>query len=235
MELHAAVRTTRTRLAAWFPRRRVAKILITVVAATLLLGLGSIAWIHFSTRNFQYTADNAPQAEVAIVFGAEVYRSGKPSPYLAARLDLGRTLLESGKVKALLLTGDNGRASYNEPEAMRAYLIEHGVPAAKIALDYAGFSTYESCARAHDVFGVHSAVAVTQDFSVPRTIALCRAVGIDAVAVGDTPQPHSDVYRKCWLRDQLAATKAVYSILFRPEPTFLGKQETSVRDAMAAP
>lgn len=235
MELRAALRTTRTRLVTWFPPRRIAKILAAALAVTLLVGLSSILWIRFTTRNFQYSADTAPRADVAIVFGAEVYSSGQPSPYLAARLDLGRKLLESGKVKAILLTGDNGRPSYSEPEAMRIYLIQHGVPAAKIALDYAGFSTYESCARAHDIFGVNSAIAVTQDFSVPRTIALCRSVGIDAVAVGDDTQPHEFVYRKCWLRDQLAATKAMYSILFQPEPTFLGKQETSVRDAMAAP
>ncbi|GAA2461307.1 hypothetical protein GCM10010198_00620 [Nocardia seriolae] len=138
-------------------------------------------------------------------------------------------------MKALLLTGDNGRPSYDEPTTMRAYLIAHGVPAAKIAVDYAGFSTYESCVRAHDVFGVTSAIAVTQDFSLPRTVAMCRAAGIDATAVGDDTQVHGDVYRRNWLRDQLADTKAVYSILFRPEPTFRGKQETSVRDAMAAP
>ncbi|WP_405484060.1 vancomycin high temperature exclusion protein [Nocardia sp. NBC_00511] len=229
-----ALRPVRARAAAWFPPRRIVKMLAGAVVAALLVGVGSILWVRFSTSEFAYTADTVPAADVAIVFGAEVKAGGKPSPYLAARLDLGRKLLESGKVKAILVTGDNGRASYDEPTAMRDYLVAQGVPAAKIALDYAGFSTYESCVRAHDIFGVRSAIAVTQDFSVPRTIALCRGVGIDATAVGDANQPHSAIYRKIWLRDQLADTKAVYSLLLRPDPTFLGKQETSVRDAMAA-
>ncbi|AYF79644.1 hypothetical protein D7D52_36210 [Nocardia yunnanensis] len=185
-------------------------------------------------RKYEYSVDSAPPADVALVFGAEVNSDGSPSGYLAARLDLGRALLAAGKVKALLLTGDNSRPNYDEPTAMRAYLIAHGVPAAKIALDYAGFSTYESCVRAHDIFGVTSAIAVTQDFSLPRTVALCRAAGIDATGVGDATQPHTTIYRKNWLRDQLADTKAVYSMLFHPEPKFRGRHENSVRDAMAA-
>ncbi|MEV6769796.1 ElyC/SanA/YdcF family protein [Nocardia sp. NPDC051030] len=227
-------RTAGTRALDWFPPRRIAKLLAAALAAALLVGLSSILWIRFTTSNFEYTVDTVPGSDVAIVFGAEIYANGEPSPYLAARLDLGRQLLESGKVKAILLTGDNGRTSHDEPTVMRNYLVKHGVPEARIALDYAGFSTYESCARAYEIFGVRKAIAVTQDFSLPRTVALCRSVGIDATGVGDATQPHENVYRKCWLRDQLAATKAMYSIIVQPDPKYLGRQETSVRDAMAA-
>ncbi|WP_157393031.1 SanA/YdcF family protein [Nocardia terrae] len=234
MQFRAALSSARKRVATWFPARRVAKICLIGFVLVLVVLIGSDLGIRLAERKYEFSVDSAPSADVAIVFGAEVKAGGKPSGYLAARLELGRKLLEAGKVKALLLTGDNGRPDYDEPTAMRAWLIDHGVPAAKIALDYAGFSTYESCVRAHDIFGVTSAIAVTQDFSLPRTVAMCRAVGIDATGVGDDTQPHSDIYRKNWLRDQLADTKAVYSILVRPEPKFLGKQETSVRDAMAA-
>ncbi|MEV0467955.1 ElyC/SanA/YdcF family protein [Nocardia tengchongensis] len=234
MKLRAAVRSTRTRVAAWFPRRRVVKICVVLAVVGFAVLVGSDLWIRMAHRKYEYSVASAPSADVAIVLGAEVKPDGRPSDYLKARLDLGRQLLEAGKVKALLLTGDNGRASYDEPTRMRDYLVGHGVPAAKIALDYAGFSTYESCVRAHDIFGVRSAIAVTQDFSLPRTIALCRAAGIDTVAVGDDTMPHNTVYRENWLREQLADTKAVYSILFRPEPTFRGPQESSVRDAIAA-
>ncbi|MGW5227059.1 SanA/YdcF family protein [Nocardia niigatensis] len=234
MQYRAALRSTRARVAARFPIRRVVKLALALVALVLVVLVGSDLWMRLANRQYQYSAETVPAADVAIVFGAEVKADGSPSAYLAARLDLGRRLLESGKVKALLLTGDNGRPSYDEPTAMRAWLVAHGVPAAKIALDYAGFSTYESCVRAHDIFGVTSAVAVTQDFSLPRTIGLCRAASIETTAIGDDTQLHNDLYRKIWLRDQLADTKAVYSILFHPEPKFRGRQETSVRDAMAA-
>lgn len=207
---------------------------MAVVAATVT-ALGSIAWIRLRAGDAEYSADTVPAAEVALIPGAQIYASGEPSPYLATRLDIARHLLASGKVKALLVTGDNGTATYDEPTAMRRYLLSKGVPAEKIALDYAGFSTYQSCVRASRIFGVRQAIVVTQDFSLPRAIALCRSAGIETVGVGDAAQAHNLTYYKCWLRDQLAATKAVFDILTRPDPKFLGNQETSVRDAINAP
>ncbi|WP_319942621.1 SanA/YdcF family protein [Nocardia aurantia] len=205
-------------------------VIVVLLAAVVLAADG---WVRSRAAGREYTATTVPPADVALVLGAQVYATGNPSPYLAARLDLGRALLETGKVKALLLSGDHGQWSYNEPDAMRRYLMNRGVPAEKIAVDYAGFDTYASCARAYRIFGVRRAVVVTQDFSVPRTVALCRAVGIETTAVGDHSQPHNGTYRRIWLRDQLADTKAVYSIVARPDPV-LGDQETTVRDAIAA-
>jgi vancomycin permeability regulator SanA len=203
-------------------------------ALAAVIGLSSIVWIRYQASDFEYSVDTVPVAEVALIPGAQVYATGQPSPYLVARLELGRRLLETGKVKALLLTGDNGRSTYDEPTAMRSYLVSKGVPANKIALDYAGFSTYESCVRAHEIFGVRQAIVVTQDFSLPRTVALCRDAGIEATGIGDDTQPHNLTYNKCWLRDQMAATKAVFDMLVHPEPKFLGNQESTVRDAIDA-
>ncbi|MFR9749684.1 vancomycin high temperature exclusion protein [Nocardia sp. 004] len=215
--------------------RTVFLLAVSAVVAVAVVAGGSIGWIRLQAADGEYSAATVPAAEVAIIPGAEVYASGEPSPYLAARLDIGRRLLESGKVKALLLTGDNGRSTYDEPTAMRRYLLSKGVPAAKIALDYAGFSTYESCVRAYRIFGVRQAIVVTQDFSMPRVIALCRSAGIETTGVSDSSQPHNFIYRKCWLRDQLAATKAVFEMITRPDPTHLGDEESSVRDAINAP
>lgn len=207
---------------------------VYAVLAGLLAVLGSVGWVRYQAHGTEYDAASVPATDVAIIFGAQVYDDGTPSPYLAARLDIGKRLLESGKVKALLLTGDNGRRTYDEPEAMRRYLVSKGVPINKIALDYAGFDTYQSCTRAREIFGVHRAIVVTQDFSVPRTVALCRSVGVEATAVADHSQPHEGVWIKCWVRDQIAATKAVWEMVTKPEPKFLGRQETSVRDAITA-
>ncbi|MFI9505388.1 vancomycin high temperature exclusion protein [Nocardia sp. NPDC052566] len=208
---------------------------IWVSAGAAVVVFGCIGWVRYQASDYQYSADSVPAAEVGLIPGAEVYDNGEPSPYLAMRLDIGRKLLETGKVKALLLTGDNGRWSYDEPTAMLRYLVRKGVPAGKLAVDYAGFDTYQSCVRAYRIFGVRQAVVVTQDFSLPRTVALCRDAGIDATGVGDDTQPHNFIYNKCWLRDQLAATKAVLNMVTHPDPKFLGNQETTVRDAINAP
>lgn len=215
--------------------RRLVRVGAVLALGVAVVAVASIGWVRVRANGHEYTVESVPAADVGIVLGAQVYDNGEPSPYLARRLDIGRGLLESGKVKALLLSGDHGRWSYDEPNAMRRYLIQHGVPSNKLAVDYAGFDTYQSCVRAKQIFGVNEAIVVTQDFSAPRTAALCESAGVRTSVVSDTTQPHNGIYWKCWLRDQLAATKAAYAMLTHPDPKFLGDQETTVRDAIAAP
>ena len=78
------------------------------------------------------------------------------------------------------MSGDNGAREYNEPDAMRRYLVDAGVPADKVVADYAGFDTYDSCSRAQRIFGVDRLTVVTQDYHLPRAVATCRALGLDA-------------------------------------------------------
>jgi vancomycin permeability regulator SanA len=216
----------------WLRARRLLPALLAVVVVAV--ATGADLWVRDRAHGGDYSVDTVPPAPVAVIFGAQVDNDGQPSGYLAGRLDLGARLLRAGKVRALLLTGDYGTPQYDEPDAMRRYLVQHGVPADKTALDYAGFSTYDSCARAYRIFGVRKAVLVTTDFSEPRTLALCRAVGIEVSAVVDHSQSHDATYLRGWLRDQLADTKAIYHALCKPDPKLLGRQETSVAAAIAA-
>jgi vancomycin permeability regulator SanA len=131
------------------------------------------------------------------VLGAQVDPDGSPSPFLAARLELARRLYVAGKVRVLLVSGDNMHHNYDEPDAMRSWLVAHGVPAGKVVRDYAGFDTYDSCARAVRIFGVHRAIVVTQAFHIPRAVTLCRHLGMDADGVGDESVAQ---YHDEWLR-----------------------------------
>ncbi|MEU4342636.1 ElyC/SanA/YdcF family protein [Nocardia sp. NPDC023852] len=212
-------------------RRIVGAVAILVVMGIVVLA-ACIATVRLRAAGHSYAVATVPAAPVAIIPGAQIDPNGQPSRYLARRLDLGAQLLAEGKVRALLLTGDFGRPDHNEPETMKRYLIEHGVPTRKIALDYAGFDTYSSCTRAYRIFGVRRAIVVTQEFSLPRTVSLCRSAGIATDGVGDTGQPHNTTYWRNWTRDQLASTKAVWDILTQPDPQFLGPQEHSVTDAI---
>jgi vancomycin permeability regulator SanA len=165
-----------------------------------------------------------------VVFGAGLW-DGKPSPYLAHRLDVAARLYATGRVAAVLVTGDNSRSSYDEPTAMRDYLARAGVPARQVVRDYAGFDTWDSCVRAHRVFGVARAVLVSQGFHIRRAVALCRAAGIDAEGVAAR-----DVRNATWYygaaREVLAAPKAALDAFFRRTPT-LGEEEPGVREAVA--
>ncbi|SDN27821.1 protein SanA, affects membrane permeability for vancomycin [Actinomyces ruminicola] len=177
-------------------------------------------------------ADDAT-APVAIVLGASVYSSGEPSPWLRYRLDVAAELYESGRVDAILVSGDNGQTSYNEPIAMYEYLVSAGIPSEAIAVDYAGFDTYATCVRAQEVFGISEAILVSQDFHEPRAVAVCRAVGVEASGVGDTrARANRSTWAYSWLRERGAAVKAAWDV-FTSRTPLLGDRETSVDEAVA--
>ena len=166
-----------------------------------------------------------PSAPVALVLGAKVYPDGTPSPFLAARLDLAKQLYDAGKVRVVLVSGDNGAPEYNEPDAMRAYLIRAGMPAEDVVADYAGFDTYDSCSRARRIFGVRQAIVVTQTFHLERAVALCRTQGVDATGVGDDSVRKTDAWPRNAFRDQLACVKTVIDLVSGRDPV-LGHRET---------
>lgn len=169
----------------------------------------------------------APTRPVAIVFGAA-------GDILTDRVSTGVELYKAGKVKKLLMTGDNSRDGYNEPQTMKDQAIAEGVPAQDIACDYAGFRTYDSVYRAHALFGVTSALLVTQRYHLPRALFLARHLGIeDAVGV-DAAKRH---YVGQWSFDlrEIAAVEVAWlqAVVIRPRPKFLGKPETLFRKSEA--
>lgn len=207
---------------------------VAALAVLAAVALAPAAWLHLWTGPHRYPPRDLPERPVAMVLGAGVTPEGHPTRLLARRLDLAADLYHSGRVAAVLVTGDNSREHYNETDAMRAHLIAAGVPEARIAADYAGFSTWESCVRAREVFGVESTTVVTQTFHLPRSVALCRVAGLDAVGVGDPAwDDRAPAMLYGYAREVPAAFKALYTMVFRPAPTFLGPRETSVDEALA--
>lgn len=196
-----------------------------------VLALTPATWLYMSADAYTRSIADVPARDVAVVFGAGL-RDGAPTPYLAHRLDAAAELYEGGKVKVVLVTGDNSREEYDEPDAMRAYLTARGVPDGRIVSDYAGFDTWDSCVRAKKIFGVERAVLVTQDFHVRRAVALCWAAGIDSYGVGVAERRDATWYYG-GVRELAAAGKAVLDVVTRPDPRFLGPVETGVSEALA--
>ncbi|MFF7351345.1 vancomycin high temperature exclusion protein [Streptomyces filipinensis] len=205
--------------------------LVQAVMAGCVLALLPATWLYVSTADRLRTTADAPRAEVAVVFGAGLW-NGEPSPYLAHRLDAAAKLYRAGRVEVLLVTGDNSRKDYDEPDAMRAYLTRHGVPDRRIVSDYAGFDTWDSCVRAKKIFGVDRAVLVSQGFHIRRAVALCRAAGVDSYGVG-VDAKHDVTWYYGGTREVFAAGKAVLDAVFHPDPTFLGPREHGVTKALA--
>ena len=151
---------------------------------------------------------SAPHKPVAIVFGAGLQRDGSPSPVLKDRVSAAALLYQQGKVENILMSGGTDNAYYNEPRAMKAYALEMGVPEQAILVDEQGSSTLASCQRARDVFGIHSALLVTQGFHLPRAIALCSLVGMQVQGVRADMRAYAVRSKIFWSLREFPATLA---------------------------
>lgn len=202
-----------------------------------LAGIAAVAcapalWARVVSAPHLSDVAHAPTNDVALVLGAKVNPDG-PSLFLAGRLQVAKELFDAGRVRVILVSGDNGQAHYNEPDAMKRWLVEHGVPADKIVEDFAGFDTYDSCVRAKEIFGVTKLTVVSQTYHLPRAVATCRSVGVDAVGVGDTSvrRPFLGTWYYGEAREIPAAWKMAADVLTRRKPT-LGPREPSVERAL---
>jgi len=191
----------------------------TVVVILPRVFTGLVAW------KTTYTESAVPPRRVAIVFGAGLGRDGSASPILRDRVETAVRLYFSGKVEKLLMSGDNSYVEYNEPEAMRQYALQLGVPDADIVLDFAGRRTYDSCYRAKEIFRVKQAILVTQKFHLARALFLCNALGLDGVGVEASNRTYLKRSLLYWnLRELPATVSAVVDIFTRPQP-ILGTPE----------
>jgi SanA protein len=200
-----------------------------MVLFLILVGMALVLLARIATSlvawNKTYSEASVPVRRVGIVFGAGLWRDGSPTPILQDRVETGARLFFAGKVEKLLMSGDNSLVGYNEPEAMRQYALQLGVPDSAIVLDYAGRRTYDSCYRAQAIFQIKDAVLITQKFHLARALFLCNALGLDSVGVEATNRHYRNSSLFFWNLRELPATLAAFSdVLIRPLPV-LGEPE----------
>ncbi|MCH2189217.1 YdcF family protein [Candidatus Gracilibacteria bacterium] len=171
---------------------------------------------------YQYTDNNIPSFEVGLVFGAAVWGNRGPSDILKDRLDTALQAYRDGTIEKILVSGDNGKAHYNEPVAMQKYLLEKGVSPRDIYLDYAGFDTYDTLYRAKYVFGISEVMLFTQDFHLERALYIAHRMGIHAIGVSTNRQPYINRLGNN-MREILARVKAFAEVeIFKPESKYVG-------------
>lgn len=146
--------------------------------------------------------------DAVIVLGAKVYSDNSVSAILRDRLLTGYEVYKRGYASKIIVSGDHGQDSYDEVVAMKAFLMDLGVPREDIFMDHAGFDTYDSMYRARDIFQVERAVVVTQEFHLSRSVYLGNQLGMEVVGVSSDLDTYSGM-RYNELRESLARVKAV--------------------------
>ncbi|MBB5789710.1 SanA/YdcF family protein [Jiangella mangrovi] len=190
-------------------------IVVAAAAAVVALAVPSIWAYTASAGRILSSPADAPSTDVTMVMGAGVRADGRPSRLLAGRLDVAAALYHLGRTRTLLVSGGTAPGGYDEPAAMRRYLVGAGVPDEAIVEDPGGVDSWSSCVRARDEFGLSQLLVVSQRFHLPRTVALCRSVGIDAVGVAhDSKDSNPPGTRQGYLREVAASVPAMVRALF---------------------
>lgn len=206
--------------------KKVFKLSILVLVVTSSLVYFSNKWIINSTKNDLHTSlTKLPTNDVGLVLGASktTFR-GTTNLYFRYRMEAAAHLYHTGKIKHILVSGDNHIEEYDEATDMRDYLIKLGVPASKITLDYAGFRTLDSVVRCKEVFGQDKVTIISQEFHNQRAVFIAKQKGIDACGYNAKDVPKKYSY-KTTLREYLAKTKAVLDLfILMKKPKFLGEK-----------
>ncbi len=210
-------------------------LLAAAVLLPLCLLLGVDLAITIGSRGQIYDdLAGVPPAPVALVLGTSSRQHGRPNPFYEQRIEAAARLFHAGRVRAILVSGDNATLQYNEPWTMRADLLELGVPEEYITLDYAGFRTLDSIVRAKVVFQQDELIIVSQRFHVARALFLARHAGIQATAFAVANPPVSG-YLRIRVREIFARIAAVFDVLSGRGPRFLGDPEPVPLKPVIAP
>ena len=123
-----------------------------------------------------------PAREYGLLPGTSRLVHGKYlNAYFFNRIHAAVELYRAGKIRKIIVSGDNGRAEYNETGDMERELIAEGVAPENVLSDFAGFRTLDSVVRARNLFGADELTVISQRFHCERAIYLASEHGIDAI------------------------------------------------------
>ena len=207
------------------------RIVVITLAALLLVVLAGAWFVRASIHSYDHRiskpaeikTETWPRPRVAIVFGAAVYQDDL-STMLEDRVKTAIALYKAGQVDRILVSGDNRTPEYNEPKAMADYLVSHAVDQRHIVVDYAGRSTYETCLRAKEIFGVKQAILITQRTHISRALYLANKLGLDTIGVIADQQNYGGETSYQQIREIGASLKAFINVQFFPPSVILGEK-----------
>ncbi|GAB3883137.1 SanA/YdcF family protein [Spirosoma agri] len=196
------------------------KFAIAVSFSGAMVVLISNWWVVHNTQNqIYFDVRELPANDIGLVLGTSKFvRSGKENLFFRYRMEATARLWKEGKVKYLILSGNNDSEYYNEPVDMQRALVKLGVPASVMTLDYAGYRTFDSVVRCKDVFNQEKITIISQNFHNARALYIGNHEGMEAIAFAaqDVPDGYS---LRTLIREYLARPYALLDVhLIRPQP-----------------
>lgn len=186
-------------------------------------------WANYKIKNtakpFVFDQVNdVPEVKVGLLLGASrLTANGYENFYFNYRINAALELFHAGKIKYIIVSGDNSRKTYDEPTDMKNALISGGVPDSVIYLDYAGFRTFDSVIRSKEIFGQTKITVISQKFHNERAVFIARNNGIEAY--GYNAQDLNGRFAKGTNRREFFAKAKVFlDMLIDREPKFLGEK-----------
>jgi SanA protein len=206
-------------------KRKVYKYLVILLLIAFVAVFGANKIITSSSRKAVYTdADSIPKNKAGLLLGtSKLLKSGKPNQYFQFRIDAAIQLFKKKKIEDIVISGDNSRENYNEPEDMKKELMKKGVPEERIYLDYAGFRTFDSVYRMHEIFGQESFTIISQEFHNQRAVYIASQLGLKAVAFNAKDVNAYNGF-KTKVREKLARAKVFIDFAFDKKPKFSGEK-----------
>lgn len=197
---------------------------ICLIAIFLFILLPWI-FVYPYEKNIYFNIEDVPNYDIGIVFGAGIKADNTPSDMLKDRLITASELYKAGKIKKILVSGDNRFENYNEPERMYDYLVEEmEIPKQDIVKDYAGRRTYDTCVRAKNIFGINSAILITQEYHLTRALFTCNNLGLESIGFSATRQDY--VFNKYFKFREIAAVYMAIFDVYVWSPDYIeGKKE----------
>jgi SanA protein len=177
-------------------------------------------WVVYSTREQVYfNIDRLPSNDVGLVLGTSKFvKSGKENLFFRYRMEATARLWKEGKIKYIILSGNNDSEYYNEPSDMRKALLKLGVPQSVMTLDYAGYRTFDSVVRCKEVFNQDQITIISQNFHNARALYIGNHEGMSAVAFAAQDVPDGYSFRTL-IREYLARPLALLDVyIVHPQP-----------------
>lgn len=194
---------------------------LVILGALFMINL----WVLLQTKHLiRSNSSDVTYCNVALVLGTSKSINGKRlNPYFVSRLEAAAELFFKGKVKHILVSGDNSTMHYNEPRDMKRYLLEKGVPDSCVTMDFAGLRTLDSVVRSKEIFNQTNLIIISQKYHLYRALFLAQKKGVNAVGFV-AKQPRGN-YVKMLLREYLARVKAVLDLyVLDTQPKYLGSE-----------